>query len=51
MQENFFGKDGDISRERKISKKYKNYNHLNIDIVNYQSLKKFFKSITKNKKL
>ena len=48
----FFGKDGDISREKKnLQKNIKNYNHLNIDIVNYQSLKKIFKKYNKKIKV
>ena len=48
----FFGKDGDISREKKnLQKNIKNYNHLNIDIVNYQSLKKIFKKYKKKIKV
>ncbi len=48
----FFGKDGDISREKKnLQKNIKNYNHHNIDIVNYQSLKKIFKKYNKKIKV
>ena len=39
----FFGPDGDISWIKKsLKKKIKNYNHFNIDIRNYNSLKKIF---------
>ena len=39
----FFGPDGDISWIKKsLKKKIKNYNHYNIDIRNYNSLKKIF---------
>tara|TARA_B100000214_G_C23504812_1_gene417874 strand:+ start:60 stop:311 length:252 start_codon:yes stop_codon:yes gene_type:complete len=39
----FFGKDGDISWiKRKLIKKIKNYNHHNIDIQNFNLLKKIF---------
>ena len=48
----FFGKDGDISREKKnLQKNIKNYNHLNINIVNYPSLKKIFKKYNKKIKV
>ena len=40
----FFGKDGDISWvKRKLQKDVRNYEHYQIDIRNYKSLKKFFK--------
>ena len=39
----FFGPDGDISWIKKsLKKKIKNYNHYNIDIRNYNSLKRIF---------
>ena len=39
----FFGKDGDISWiKKKLKKKTQNYNHFNIDIRNFKSLKKIF---------
>jgi CDP-paratose 2-epimerase len=48
----FFGKDGDISWiKNKLKKKLKNYNHVNIDIRNYISLKKIFIKYKKNIKL
>lgn len=48
----FFGKDGDISWVReKLSKKLKKYFHYNIDIRNYNSLKKIFLKYKKNIKI
>mgnify|MGYP001394424904 CR=1 FL=1 len=39
----FFGKDGDTSWiKKKLKDNLKNYSHFNIDITNYQSLKKIF---------
>ena len=40
----FFGKEGDISWiKRKLKKNIKNYYHYNIDIRNFEALKKIFK--------
>ena len=47
----FFGKDGDIRGSKKLKKKFKNYQHLNIDIRNYYSLKKIFSKYKKNIKV
>ena len=48
----FFGKDGDITWVKKnLQKNIKNYNHLNLDIRNYSSLKKIFKKYKKNIKV
>ena len=48
----FFGKDGDISWvKKKIKKELHNYNHLNIDIRNFDSLKKIFLSYKRNIKV
>ena len=45
----FFGKDGDISWiKSKLKKEVSRYNHLNIDIRNYNSLEKIFKKYKKN---
>ena len=39
----FFGNDGDISWiKKKLKKNIENYEHLNIDIRNFNSLKKIF---------
>lgn len=49
LRKSFFGKDGDISWiKKKLKTNVKNYSHLNIDIRNYNSLKKVFKKY-KNK--
>ena len=48
----FFGKDGDISWvKKKLKKNLNNYNHSNIDIRNYLSLKKIFLKYKKNIKV
>lgn len=48
----FFGKDGDISWIKKnLKKNIKNYNHYNIDIRNFKSLKKIFLKYKKNIKV
>ncbi len=48
----FFGKDGDISWVKKnLKKNIKNYNHFNIDIRNFNLLKKIFKKYKKNIKV
>ena len=48
----FFGKDGDISWIRKkLVKEIKNYNHFNVDIKNYDSLKYIFHKFKSNIKL
>ena len=48
----FFGKDGDISWVRnKLIREIKNYNHFNIDIRNYKSLKKIFQKYKNNIKI
>ena len=48
----FFGKDGDISWVRnKLIREIKNYNHFNIDIRNYKSLKKIFQKYKNNIKV
>ena len=48
----FFGKDGDISWiKNRIIKEHKNYYHYNVDIRNFQALKKIFKKYKKNIKL
>ena len=44
----FFGKDGDITWvKKKLKKNLKNYSHFNLDIRNYNSLKKIFKKYKK----
>ncbi len=44
----FFGKDGDITWiKSKLKKEVSRYNHLNIDIRNYNSLEKIFKKYKK----
>ena len=44
----FFGKEGDISWiKRKLKKNIKNYYHYNIDIRNFEALKKIFKKYGK----
>ena len=51
-RKSFFGKDGDISWVRNnLKKNLKNYNHFNIDIRNFSSLKKIFKKYKRNIKL
>ena len=48
----FFGKDGDITWvKNNLKKKIKHYNHLNIDIRNYSSLKKIFSKYKKKIKV
>ena len=48
----FFGKDGDISWvKNNLKKNIKNYNHLNIDIRNFNALKKIFLRYKKNIKV
>ncbi len=48
----FFGSDGDTSWIRKkLLKKNNNYNHYNVDIRNYESLKKIFKKYRNKIKL
>jgi len=48
----FFGKDGDISWvKKKLKKNLNNYNHSNVDIRNYLSLKKIFLKYKKNIKV
>jgi CDP-paratose 2-epimerase len=48
----FFGKDGDISWiKKKLKKDLKDYNHFDIDIRNYHSLKKIFNKYKKKLKL
>ena len=48
----FFGKDGDISWVKKdLKKNIKNYEHFNIDVRNYNSLKKVFLKYKKNIKV
>ena len=48
----FFKKDGDISWvKKKLKKDIKNYSHLNLDIRNYNSLKKVFSKYKKNIKV
>ena len=48
----FFGKDGDISWVKKdLKKNIKNYDHLNIDIRNYNSLRKIFSKYKKKIKV
>ena len=44
----FFGNDGDISWiKNKLKKNFKNYNHSNTDIRNYNNLEKIFKKYKK----
>ena len=51
-RKSFFGKDGDITWVKKnLQKNIKDYNHLNLDIRNYSSLKKVFKKYKKNIKV
>tara|TARA_Y100001970_G_C14217467_1_gene850550 strand:- start:528 stop:1580 length:1053 start_codon:yes stop_codon:yes gene_type:complete len=48
----FFGKDGDISWIKKeLIKEVKNYKHFNVDIRNYNNLKKIFKKYKKSIKI
>ncbi len=48
----FFGKDGDITWiKNKLIKEEKNYNHFNVDVKNFNSLKKIFLRFRKNIKL
>ena len=48
----FFGKEGDISWiKRKLKKNIKNYYHYNIDIRNFEALKKIFKKYGKKIKI
>ena len=48
----FFGKDGDINWvKQKLKKNFKNYSHHNIDIRNFEKLKKIFKKYRKNIKV
>ena len=48
----FFGKDGDISWiKKKLKKDLKDYNHFDIDIRNYHSLKKIFNKYKKKIKV
>tara|TARA_B100001057_G_scaffold339699_1_gene340510 strand:- start:3834 stop:4886 length:1053 start_codon:yes stop_codon:yes gene_type:complete len=48
----FFGKDGDISWvKKKLKKEIKSYKHYNIDIRNFESLKKIFLKYKKNIKV
>ena len=48
----FFGSDGDTSWvKNSLSKKYKNYLHFNLSILNYNSLEKIFKKYKKRIKL
>ena len=48
----FFGKDGDISWvKKKLKKNLNNYNHSNVDIRNYLSLKKIFLKYKENIKV
>ena len=48
----FFGKDGDISWiKKKLKKNLKDYNHFDIDIRNYHSLKKIFNKYKKKIKV
>ena len=45
----FFGKDGDVSWiKNRLKKNLKKYNHYNIDIRNYNGLKKVFQKYKKN---
>ncbi|MBD1146576.1 NAD-dependent epimerase/dehydratase family protein, partial [Pelagibacterales bacterium SAG-MED28] len=48
----FFGKDGDISWvKKKLKKEIKSYKHYNIDIRNFEALKKIFLKYKKNIKV
>ena len=48
----FFGKDGDISWvKKKLKKEIKSYKHYNIDIRNFETLKKIFLKYKKNIKV
>ncbi len=48
----FFGKDGDISWIKKeLIKEVKNYKHFNVDIRNYNNLKKIFNKYKKSIKI
>ena len=48
----FFGKEGDISWiKKKLKKNIKNYYHYNIDIRNFEALKKIFKKYGKKIKI
>ena len=45
----FFGKDGSTSwLKKKMIEENKNYKHFNVDIRNYQNLKKIFKNYRRN---
>lgn len=51
-RKSFFGKDGDISWvKNNLKKNLKHYNHLNIDIRNFNALKKVFLRYKKNIKI
>ena len=51
-RKSFFGKDGDISWvKNNLKRNLKNYNHLNIDIRNFNALKKIFLRYKKNIKV
>lgn len=50
LRKYFFGKDGDTEWKKIELKKYKNYNHYNIDIRNYLKLEKIFKKKKKSLK-
>ena len=48
----FFGKDGDINWvKNKLKKDIKDYHHFNVDIRNYNNLKKIFRKFKRNIKL
>tara|TARA_B100000945_G_scaffold316930_1_gene318779 strand:+ start:105 stop:1151 length:1047 start_codon:yes stop_codon:yes gene_type:complete len=51
-RKSFFGKDGDINWvKNKLKRNIKRYNHLNLDIRNYEGLEKIFKRYRKEIKL
>ena len=51
-RKSFFGKDGDISWvKNNLKRNLKHYNHLNIDIRNFNALKKVFLRYKKNIKI
>ena len=53
IRENFFfGKDGDINWvKNKLKKDIRDYQHFNVDIRNYNNLKKIFRKFKRNIKL
>jgi len=50
LRKYFFGSDGDTNWKKNELKKYKNYDHFNIDIRNFKKLEKVFKKVKKSLK-